>query len=183
MIQWPPLRREGFRYKPVLDFRDEGLRHVLLLMGPGTIGMAATQINVFVNTVLATREGTGAVSWLDFAFRLMYLPIGLFGVSIATAATPAVSRMVAEGDLARIRSTIAGAIGLMMLLNVPATLGLIVLARPIVSVIFERGSFTASRHRGDGGRAAVLRHRPGRATRSFASSRRRSTRCGAAAFR
>lgn len=143
-IQWPPLRREGFRYKPVLDFRDEGLRHVLLLMGPGTIGMAATQINVFVNTVLATGEGTGAVSWLDFAFRLMYLPIGLFGVSIATAATPAVSRMVAEGDLARIRSTMASAIGLMMLLNIPATLGLMVLARPIVSVIFERGSFTAS---------------------------------------
>ena len=51
------------------------------LMGPGTIGMAATQINVFVNTVLATGQGTGAVSWLDYAFRLMYLPIGLFGVS------------------------------------------------------------------------------------------------------
>ncbi|OFW36794.1 MAG: murein biosynthesis integral membrane protein MurJ [Acidobacteria bacterium RIFCSPLOWO2_12_FULL_67_14b] len=144
VIQWPPLRREGFRYRAVLDFRDEGLRHVLLLMGPGTIGMAATQINVFVNTVLATGEGTGAVSWLDFAFRLMYLPIGLFGVSIATAATPAVSRMVAEADFGRIRSTMAGAIGLMLLLNVPASLGLIVLARPIVSVIFEHGSFTAA---------------------------------------
>ena len=83
---------------PVLDFKDEGLRRVLLLMGPGTLGMAATQINVFVNTLLATSEGTGAVSWLDFAFRLMYLPIGLFGVSIATAATPAISRMVAEQD-------------------------------------------------------------------------------------
>ncbi len=80
-------------------------------MGPGTIGMAATQINVFVNTVLATGEGTGAVSWLDFAFRLMYLPIGLFGVSIATAATPAISRMVAEQDFARIRSTLANALG------------------------------------------------------------------------
>ena len=100
-IQWPPLAREGFRYRPVLDFRDEGLRRVLLLMGPGTIGMAATQINVFVNTVLATGEGTGAVSWLDFAFRLMYLPIGLFGVSIATAATPAVSRMVAGAATSR----------------------------------------------------------------------------------
>ena len=84
---------------PVLDFSDEGLHRVLLLMGPGTIGMAATQINVFVNTVLATGEGTGAVSWLDFAFRLMYLPIGLFGVSIATAATPAISRLVAEQRL------------------------------------------------------------------------------------
>jgi putative peptidoglycan lipid II flippase len=143
-IQWPPLKREGFRYRAVLNLKDEGLHRVLLLMGPGTIGMAATQINVFVNTVLATSQGTGAVSWLDFAFRLMYLPIGLFGVSIATAATPAISRMVAEHDFARIRSTLANALGLMMFLNVPATVGLIVLARPIVAVIFEHGEFTAA---------------------------------------
>ena len=143
-IQWPPLKREGFRYRAVIDFKDEGLRRVLLLMGPGTLGMAATQINVSVNTVLATGQGTGAVSWLDFAFRLMYLPIGLFGVSIAAAATPAISRMVAEHDFARIRSTIANALGLMMFLNVPATVGLIVLARPIVAVIFEHGEFTAA---------------------------------------
>ena len=144
VIQWPPLRKEGFRYQPVLDFKDEGLHKVLLLMGPGTIGMAATQINVFVNTVLATGEGTGAVSFLDFAFRLMYLPIGLFGVSIATAATPAISRMVAEQDFGRIRSTLASALGLMLFLNLPATVGLIVLAVPIVSVIFEHGQFTSS---------------------------------------
>lgn len=141
-IQWPPLAREGFRYRPMLDTRDEGLRQVLLLMGPGTLGLAATQINVLVNTILATGEGTGAVTWLDFAFRLMYLPIGLFGVSIAAAATPAVSRLVAEADMTRIRSTVAGAIGLMLVLNVPAMAGLIVLARPIVAVIFERGQFT-----------------------------------------
>ena len=141
-IQWPPLKREGFRYRAMLNLKDEGLHRVLLLMGPGTIGMAATQINVFVNTVLATSQGTGAVSWLDFAFRLMYLPIGLFGVSIATAATPVISRMVANQEFARIRSTLANALGLMMFLNVPATVGLIVLARPIVAVIFERGEFT-----------------------------------------
>jgi putative peptidoglycan lipid II flippase len=143
-IQWPALRREGFRYQPVLDLRDEGLRRVLLLMGPGTIGMAATQINVFVNTVLATSQGTGAVSWLDFAFRLMYLPIGLFGVSIATAATPAISRMVAEQDFGSIRATLATALGLTLFLNIPATVGLIILARPIVAVIFEHGEFTAA---------------------------------------
>jgi putative peptidoglycan lipid II flippase len=143
-IQWPPLRKEGFRYRPVLDLRDDALHRVLWLMGPGTIGMAATQINVFVNSVLATGQGTGAVSWLDFAFRLMYLPIGLFGVSIATAATPAISRMVAEKDFERIRATLAHGLSLMFLLNLPATVGLIVLARPIVAVIFEHGEFTAS---------------------------------------
>jgi len=142
IIQWQPLRAEGFRYRPVLDVRDPALHQVLLLMGPGTIGMAATQINVAVNTMLATREGTGAVSWLEFAFRLMYLPIGLFGVSIATAATPAISRMVAQKDFARIRATLANGIGLMMLLNIPAMAGLMVLAHPIVQVIFERGRFT-----------------------------------------
>jgi putative peptidoglycan lipid II flippase len=143
VIQWPPLAREGFRYEARIDLHDQGLRRVLFLMGPGTVGMAATQINVFVNTVLATGQGTGAVSWLDFAFRLMYLPIGLFGVSMATASTPAISRLVATGDLGKVRTTVAHAISLMMLLNVPATLGLIVLSEPIVRLIFERGSFTA----------------------------------------
>jgi putative peptidoglycan lipid II flippase len=142
MVQAPPLAREGFRYRPTLDIRDEGLHRILLLMVPGTIGLAATQINVFVNTMLATDQGTGAVSWLNYAFRLMYLPIGLFGVSIATAATPTMSRLAHDEDYPRMRSTIAHALGLMLMLNVPATLGLIALASPIIALIFERGSFT-----------------------------------------
>lgn len=142
--QWPVLRREGFRYRPELDFRDEGLHRVLVLMGPGTIGLAATQVNVFVNTVLATGAGTGAVSWLNYAFRLMYLPIGLFGVSIATATVPTVSRHAAQHDRAGIRRTIADALSLMLMLNVPATVGLIVLSTPIIKLIFERRAFTAA---------------------------------------
>ena len=141
-VQWPALRREGFRYRPALDLGDEGLRRVLVLMGPGTIGLAATQVNVFVNTVLATGEGTGAVSWLNFAFRLMYLPIGLFGVSIATATLPAVSRHAADADRPAIRRTVADGLSLMLMLNVPAMVGLAVLAVPIVQVIFERRAFT-----------------------------------------
>ena len=141
-LQWPVLRREGFAYRPILDWRDEGLRRVLLLMGPGTIGLAATQMNVFVNTVLATGEGTGAVSWLNYAFRLMYLPIGLFGISIATATLPTVSRHAALDDQRQVRSTVANGLSLMLMLNVPATVGLLVLAVPIVRVIFERAAFT-----------------------------------------
>jgi putative peptidoglycan lipid II flippase len=144
VIQWPPLRKEGFKYRPVLDLKDEGLRRVLLLMGPGTLGMAATQINVLVNQQIATSQGTGAVSWLDYAFRLMYLPIGLFGVSIGAAATPAISRLVAQRDFPQIRRTLASALGLMMFLNVPAMVGLMVLANPIISVIFEHGRFTTA---------------------------------------
>ena len=143
-MQWPLLHREGFRYRPALDWRDPGLRRVLLLMGPGTIGLAATQVNVFVNTVLATSQQEGAVSWLNLTFRLMYLPIGLFGVSIATATTPRISRQLALGDRDSVRRTISDGLILMMMLNVPATVGLIVLAEPIIRLMYERGAFLPS---------------------------------------
>jgi putative peptidoglycan lipid II flippase len=141
-LQWPPLAREGFRWRPVLRWRDVGLHRMLVLMGPGTIGVAATQVNVFVNTWLATSQGTGAVSWLTIAFRIMYLPIGLFGVSIATAMLPAVSRHSVGSDRDGVRNTMSDALSLMMMLNIPATVGLMVLASPIVQVLFERGRFT-----------------------------------------
>ena len=143
-LQWPTLLREGFRYRPVIDWSDPGLRRVLLLMGPGTLGLAATQLNLVVNMYLATGEGTGAQTWLDLAFRLMYLPIGLFGVSIATAVLPAVSRHVVAHDTTASRETVAEGLALMMALNVPATVGLVVLAVPIVRVIFEHGAFLPS---------------------------------------
>jgi putative peptidoglycan lipid II flippase len=141
-LQWPVLRKEGFRYQPVLDFKDPALREVLRLMGPGTLGLAAVQINVFVNTYLATSQEEGAVSWLSVAFRLMYLPIGLFGVSIATAALPEIARRANDGDFAGMRRSISGALRMMMMLNVPATIGLVALAHPIVALLLERGRFT-----------------------------------------
>lgn len=143
-LQWPALSREGFRYRPIVDFRNPALRRVLLLMGPGTLGLAATQFNLAVNTVLATGQGTGAVSWLQYAFRIMYLPIGLFGISVATASVPAVSSHAAADDRAAIRRTTADGLSLMLMLNVPATLGLVVLANPIVALLFERRAFTAA---------------------------------------
>jgi putative peptidoglycan lipid II flippase len=141
-VQWPLLRREGFRYRPTLDFRDEDLRRILRLMVPGTFGVAAVNINVLVNTYLASGLGQGPVSWLGYAFRLMYLPIGLFGVSIATAALPEVSRHAAADDLASIRKTVSNALSMMLMLNVPSTVGLVVLADPIVALLYQRGAFT-----------------------------------------
>ncbi len=140
-LQLPPLTREGFRFRPMLDWKDPGLRRILLLMGPGTVGLAATQVNLAVNMALATSQGTGVQTWLDLAFRLMYLPIGLFGVSIATAVLPAVSRHVVTHDTRAIRDTVSDGLALMMALNVPATVGLMVLSVPIVRVIFEHGKF------------------------------------------
>jgi putative peptidoglycan lipid II flippase len=143
-VQWPLLAREGFRYRPLVDLDDPGLRRVLLLMGPGTIALAATQINLFVNTLLATSQGTGAASWLTYAFRLMYLPIGLFGVSIATAVLPAAARHASIDDAGAVRATVSRGLALMLMLNVPATLGLIALSTPIVRLLFERGEFTVA---------------------------------------
>jgi len=144
LVQWPLLRREGFRYRPALDTADPALRRVAALMGPGIVGLAAVQVNLFVNSVLATGEGTGAVSWLTFAFRIMYLPIGLFGVSIATAALPAVATHVAREDLAELRREVSRGLRMMLMLNVPATFGLVALAAPVVALLFERGRFTAA---------------------------------------
>lgn len=141
-LQWPALRREGFHYRPILALRDPGLREILIRMGPGTLGLAAAPINVLINMLVATSQGEGAISWLGYAFRLMYLPIGLFGLSIATAAVPSLSRDAALHDLAAMRRTLSSGLRMMLVLNVPATIGLMVLGQPIVSLLFERGSFT-----------------------------------------
>jgi putative peptidoglycan lipid II flippase len=141
-MQLPLLHREGLRYRPILDWNDAGLRRMLLMMGPGTIGLAATQINLLVASYLASSE-TGVVSTLEWAFRIMYLPIGLFGVSIAAATLPAVSRQHAEQNAPAVRRTVADGLSLMLMLNIPATVGLLVLATPIVRVMYEHGRFTA----------------------------------------
>jgi putative peptidoglycan lipid II flippase len=141
-IQYWVLRKEGFRYRFTLDPSDRGLRKVLGLMGPGTLAGAALQINVVITTIIATSQGTGAVSWLTYAFQVMYLPIGVLGVSIATAALPVLSRQAALGELHEMRRTISHGLRLMLMLMVPATVGLIVLAVPIVRLLFERGAFT-----------------------------------------
>jgi putative peptidoglycan lipid II flippase len=141
LMQWPLLHREGFRFRPDMALRDPALHEILLLMGPGTIGLAATQFNVYVNTVLATSQESGAVSWLNYAFRILYLPVGIFGVSIATAALPMLSRQAVTNDTGALRQTVSHASRLMLMLNIPATFGLVVLAVPIVRLIFERGRF------------------------------------------
>ncbi len=159
-LQWPVLRREGFRYHPIVDFTDPKLREVLRLMGPGTLGLAAVQINVFVNTYLATSQQQGAVSWLNYAFRLMYLPIGLFGVSIATAALPDIARRATEEDTLGMQRTISTALRMMLMLNVPGDgRTRSSLAHPIVALLLQRGHFTA--HDTDATAAALIFYAPG----------------------
>jgi putative peptidoglycan lipid II flippase len=114
------------------------------LMGPAVIGGAAVQVNVLINSNFASNiPGTGPVSWLSYAFRLMQFPIGVFGVAIATATLPAISRSAARKDEADFRHTLASSMRLAFLLTVPSAVGLIVLGRPIISLIYERGHFGA----------------------------------------
>lgn len=159
LLQWPALRKEGFRYQPMVSFRDPDVKEILRLMGPGTIGVAAAPINVLVNTYLATSQGEGAASWLTYAFRLMYLPIGIFGVSVATAALPDISRQAGDKDNAGMRRTVSSALRLMLVLNVPATVGLIVLAYPIVELLLEYRRFDSADTRATA--AALIFYAPG----------------------
>jgi putative peptidoglycan lipid II flippase len=141
-VQWPSLRRAGFRYRPMLSFRDPGVRRMFGLMGPAVIGGAAVQVNVLINSNFASNiPGTGPVSWLSYAFRLMQFPIGVFGVAIATATLPAISRSAARKDEAEFRHTLASSMRLAFLLTIPSAVGLIALGQPIIALIYERGHF------------------------------------------
>jgi len=141
LVQIPGLLKRGFSYSATLNFRHPGVRRILLLLGPGTIGLASTQVNILVNTWLATSQGEGPVSWLNYAFRLMQFPLGIFGVAIASATLPAVSAQVATGDLGEIRKTLSSALRMVFAINVPASFGLIFLSYPIVALIYEHGKF------------------------------------------
>lgn len=142
LIQLPPLARTGWRYVPSAGFglRDPGIHRIAKLMGPATIGLAATQFNIVVNTFFASGV-VGAAAWLSYAFRLMQLPIGVFGVAVATVATTGFARRAARQDRAGIDSTMGDGLRLVAFLTVPSTFLLAALAEPIVRLLYERGRF------------------------------------------
>ncbi len=113
-------------------------------MLPATIGLSATQINIFINTNFASSCVEGSVSWLNYAFRLVQLPIGLFGVAISIAALPVLARQASTKNFVEMRETFVSSLTMVFCLTIPATVGLIVLAEPIISLIFEHGAFTAA---------------------------------------
>ena len=144
--QWPSLRALGFRLRPRFGstaLADPGIRRIGRLMSAAVIGLSATQVNILVNTIFASHE-VGANTWLQMAFRLMQLPLGVFGVAIATVAGAGVAQRVAVGDMDGVRDTLGSAMRLVAFLNVPASVGLIVLAHPIISLVYEHGRFSGS---------------------------------------
>jgi putative peptidoglycan lipid II flippase len=143
LVQTPTLWRINYRFRPDFKWRDEGVRTVLGLMGPAVIAASAVQVNVLVNSSFASYLEKGSVIWLSIAFRLMQLPLGIFGVAISTVTLPLVSRAAAAGDIAGFRSALSHAMRLVMLLTVPSAIGLFLLAEPIIRVIYEHGHVTA----------------------------------------
>jgi len=154
-IQVPALRKAGWRFAPEWAPGDPGIRRIGSLMAPATVGLAAVQVNVFVNSIFASYQ-PGAVSWLEYAFRILYLPIGLFGVAVGTVATSGLARRAAEDDMDGLRATLRQALGIITFLNVPATVGLMVLGVPIVRLLYERGRFAAEPGNTEATAAALL---------------------------
>jgi putative peptidoglycan lipid II flippase len=143
-MQLPSLWKIGFNFSGKLNFRDSALRTVLILMVPSAIAGSAVQVNVMVTGQFASHiHGDGPVSWLYYAFRLVQLPIGIFGVAIATVTLPAVARQHALDDLKAFGKTVEEALRFGFYLTLPASIGLAVVAGPVIQLIYEHGTFTA----------------------------------------
>ncbi len=142
-FQLPTLWHDGFRYRWVSPWREESVRRVARRMIPGTIGIAAYQINVTAVQFLSFWVGTGIVSSFGYAVRLMELPQGMFGISLATYLLPTLSGLAAEKKFDEFRATLRSGLGTLIFLNGIASVLLVVLAEPIIRLLFERGRFDA----------------------------------------
>ncbi len=143
LIQVPLVRKKGFRFSPILSFRDPAFRQVMALFIPVAIGLAGTRINVLVNTILVTPLAQGSVSWLNYAFRIMHLPLGLFGIAVGTVALPSLAKLVLDKDVAAVKATLDDSLKMVLFLTVPTLVLIAFLSRPITRVIYQRGHFTA----------------------------------------
>ena len=141
--QLPTLLSTGFRLRWRFDLHEPGLRRILRLMVPAVIGLAPLQINVLINTYFASSLAEGSLSWLNYAFRLFFFPVGVFGVALATATMPVISRYAAQRDMGRLRETLVSSLTMAFCLTVPATVGLVMLAEPIVRLVYQYGRFDA----------------------------------------
>jgi putative peptidoglycan lipid II flippase len=142
-VQLPRLRRLGYHFHSDFAWRDAGINTILGLMGPSVIAASTTQFNVLVNSMFASTLGDGPIFWLSIAFRLMQLPLGLFGVALGTVTLPLLSRLAVGGDVPAFRGELSRAMRLAFLLTVPSAVGLMMLAEPIISVLYQHGRFDA----------------------------------------
>ena len=143
VFQVPFLARLGLLPHPKVDWQDESVRKVLRLMAPAMFGVSVSQINLLFDTILASLLPTGSVSWLYFSDRLVELPLGVFGVGIATVVLPNLSRDFAKGA-EKFSHTLDWAVRMVLLIALPATAALIFLAEPILYTLFQYGKTETS---------------------------------------
>ncbi len=143
LVQVPWLLRQGIRYTPTLGINNPDVFEVGRLMLPRTIGLATVQINLLVNTILASALPAGRIAALSYAFRLMLLPHGIVALSLATAVFPTFSEQMARRDLDDFRATFSQVLRATLFLTVPAAVGLFVLGAPLIALLFQRGEFDA----------------------------------------
>jgi len=141
LVQIPSLRACGLPLTPSRELGHPALLRVARLLVPAVFGLAAVQVMVFVNTLLASLLEAGAISFLYYADRVMEFPLGVFGIALASASLPAMSRQAAQGDVAGVAATLNFALRLAVFISVPACVALVVLRTPIVQILFERGRF------------------------------------------
>ena len=143
-FQWPLLRREGYRFQWVSPLGDETVRRVVRQMIPGAMGVAAFQINVLITQGFAFWVDAGVVASFNYAVRLMELPQGVFGISLATFLLPTLSGLAAEKKYPEFRATLGQGVGYLVFLNLFASALLFALAEPMVRLLFERGKFDSA---------------------------------------
>lgn len=144
-VQLPSLWRQGMRFTPELNFSDAGVRKVAALMGPSFFGMGVYQVNLFVDTLFATasRMPPGSVMSLYIGDRVMQLVLGSYAIAMSTALLPTMSRQAAAGEYEEMKRTFAFSLRIVSFIAVPAAVGLILLRRPIIQVLFQHGNFVA----------------------------------------
>ena len=142
VFQVPFLLRMGLMPMPWPNLAHEGVRRILRLMGPALFGVSVSQINLLLDTVLASLLAAGSVSWLYYSDRLVELPLGVFGVAIGTVILPALSKRHADQSSAHFSVMLDWAIRMVLLLGLPAALALVVLAEPLLITLFHYGAMT-----------------------------------------
>jgi len=144
VIQLPALRRIGMLPRPVLDWRDEGVRRILRLMAPAVLGVSVSQVSLLINTIFASFLETGSVSWLYYADRLMEFPAGMLGAALGTILLPSLSKYHATGQTEDYSKLLDWGLRLTLLLAAPAALALALIATPLIATLFHHGAFTAN---------------------------------------
>ncbi|MFA9454849.1 MAG: murein biosynthesis integral membrane protein MurJ, partial [Candidatus Aminicenantaceae bacterium] len=142
LVQVPAVQKLGFTLRPRLDFKDKAVRKVGRLMLPGIFGLGIFQINLALSRMLASWLAEGSVSALYYATRVAEFSLGLFSIAVAKALLPTLSLQAADDDIEALKKTLAFSLKFLAVVTIPAATGLILLARPIIQVLFERGAFS-----------------------------------------